>query len=111
ALLGSIGTAVYRARVGDAIPAGIPDEVARATLDTLGAATAATEPLGDAGAALLEAARQAFTSGLRVTAAVSAVIAVAVALPAAHLLRRVRPLSEAGQEQAGDTPAGLTESR
>jgi MFS transporter, DHA2 family, multidrug resistance protein len=37
ALLGSIGTAVYRAEVGDALPPGLPDEAAAAARDTLAA--------------------------------------------------------------------------
>ncbi|MDQ3781919.1 MAG: MFS transporter, partial [Actinomycetota bacterium] len=53
AMLGSIGTAVYRAQVGGAILAGVPSEVAEATMDTLGAAAAAVEPLGQTGDVLL----------------------------------------------------------
>jgi DHA2 family multidrug resistance protein-like MFS transporter len=41
ALLGTIGTAVYRAQVADAVPAGVPHETADAARDTLGGAVAA----------------------------------------------------------------------
>ncbi|WP_067471719.1 hypothetical protein [Actinomadura hibisca] len=43
-----------------------------------------------AGAELLEAARSAFVSGLNVTAAVSAVLALAMAAVAVAVLRQVR---------------------
>jgi DHA2 family multidrug resistance protein-like MFS transporter len=44
-------------------------------------------------AAVLDTARQAFTQGLRVTAAISAAVAIGLAVIAASLLRRVGPSS------------------
>jgi MFS transporter, DHA2 family, multidrug resistance protein len=41
AILGTLGTAVYRSQVDDRIPAGVPPEQADATRETLGAAEAA----------------------------------------------------------------------
>jgi MFS transporter, DHA2 family, multidrug resistance protein len=92
AVLGSVGTAVYRGQMTDAIPAGTPPPAAEAARDTLGGAVAAAGDLpAQVGAALLDAARQAFTQGLQVTAAVSAALAVAVAVLTAALLRGARP--------------------
>jgi DHA2 family multidrug resistance protein-like MFS transporter len=42
AILGSIGTAVYRSEVAEAVPADVPTEAAEAARDTLGGAVAAT---------------------------------------------------------------------
>jgi DHA2 family multidrug resistance protein-like MFS transporter len=87
AILGTIGTAVYRGQVADAVPAGVPSEAAG---DTLGGAVAASarlpQPLG---AELLEAGREAFTQGLQLAGAISAAVAIAAAVLAATLLRRV----------------------
>jgi hypothetical protein len=58
ALLGTIGTAVYR--VTDAVPAGVPHEAADAARDTLGGAVAAGGGLpGEIGGAVVHAAREA----------------------------------------------------
>ena len=45
AILGSIGTAVYRGQVADAFPAGIPPGAAEAARETLGGAVAAAAQL------------------------------------------------------------------
>jgi len=95
AILGVIGTAAYRGRVADAVPAAVPPHLARAARDTLGGAVAAAGQLPDQlGSALLAAARQAFVLGLHLAFAVSAVFALAVALLAAVLLRHLRPSPE-----------------
>lgn len=92
AILGSLGTAIYRSALGDRLPGDLPQDAARAALDTLGGATAAAARLpAEVGEAVLTAAQAAFTTGLRVTAAVSAVIAIVVAVPAYLSLRRVAP--------------------
>ena len=112
AILGSIGAAVYRRQVSDALPAGVPPEAAAATRDTLGGALAAAEQLPpQLGAALLETAREAFTQGVQLAAGISAVVAVGGAILAALLLRRVGggPASDGGQQateaDAHDEPA------
>ncbi|HJU51476.1 MAG TPA: MFS transporter [Acidimicrobiia bacterium] len=90
ALLGSIGIAVYRSGVSRALPTSVQPEVAETALDTLGGAVEVAGQLGrEGGEALLEAARRAFTDGLRLTAAISAVLAFGVAIVSATLLRRV----------------------
>jgi MFS transporter, DHA2 family, multidrug resistance protein len=90
AILGTIGTALYRGQISEGIPPGVPPDAADAARETLGGAVAAAEQLPDPLAAeLLEAAREAFTLGLQVAALTSAVIAAATAVVAAVLLRRV----------------------
>jgi DHA2 family multidrug resistance protein-like MFS transporter len=90
AILGTIGTALYRGQVADGIPAGVAPDAADAARDTLGGAVTAAEQLPDALAGeLLDVARDAFTLGLQVAALTSAVIAAATAVVAAILLRRV----------------------
>jgi DHA2 family multidrug resistance protein-like MFS transporter len=101
AILGTIGTALYRDQVADGIPAGVPPDAADAARDTLGGAVAAAEQLPDPLAGeLLDAAREAFTLGLQVAALASAVIAAATAVVAAILLRRVGAESHREDEPA-----------
>jgi DHA2 family multidrug resistance protein-like MFS transporter len=91
AVLGTLGTAVYRMQIDDDIPAGVPQESAEKARDTLGGALAESRELPSAvGADLLEAARGAFTQGLQVVAFVSAVLAALGAIGIAVFLRKVR---------------------
>jgi MFS transporter, DHA2 family, multidrug resistance protein len=95
ALLGTLGTAVYRMQVDDGIPAGVPAAEADAARDTIGGAVAASEQLPDPVAVrLLDAAREAFTQGLQAAALASAVIAAASAVVAGVGLRHLRARSE-----------------
>jgi DHA2 family multidrug resistance protein-like MFS transporter len=97
AVLGVIGTAVYRGQVVEAVPAGVPAAAAAAARDTLGGAVAAAGQLpGQRGALLLDAARQAFTQGLHLAFGVSAAAAVAVAALTVVLLRATRPARAGG---------------
>ncbi|MCO6004380.1 MFS transporter [Actinoallomurus purpureus] len=86
AILGSIGTAVYHHQMADVQVAGIPAETLRAARDTLG--SAAHVP-GQAGQALLETARTAFTHGLNITGLAGAMVLVPAALIAFAVLRNV----------------------
>jgi DHA2 family multidrug resistance protein-like MFS transporter len=84
AVLGSIGTAVYRSQVPDALP--------KTGRDTLGGAVQAAIQMPErVGAPLLDAARTAFTHGLQVMAGVCVVIVLASAVLTALLLRRTDP--------------------
>jgi DHA2 family multidrug resistance protein-like MFS transporter len=97
AILGVIGTAVYRGQVTDAIPSG----AAAASRDTLGGAVAAAGQLPDElGAALLSAARDAFSHGLHVVAAISAGVAIGSAVVAAVTLRG-EPSSDLAETEPG----------
>jgi DHA2 family multidrug resistance protein-like MFS transporter len=78
AVLGSIGTAVYRDQVATSVPARIPPE----------------------------AAREAFVHGLQVTAIISAVIAMSLAILVTVLLRHVRTGSESETQPGLDQRIG-----
>jgi MFS transporter, DHA2 family, multidrug resistance protein len=113
AVLGSIGTAVYRSHVGDAFRAGVPPDAAEAARDTLGGAASAAEGLPDRlGAGLLDAAREAFTQGLHLTAVTSAALVLGMAVLIFVLLRDVRadPGSEGQPDPSLDraVPASMT---
>jgi MFS transporter, DHA2 family, multidrug resistance protein len=83
AVLGSIGTAVYRADMSDA-------GVSGAAADTLaGAAAAAATLPGEAGAQLLAAAQDAYTTQLHVVAIVAAVALTGIAVLLATTLRHL----------------------
>src|SRR6266404_7123222 len=94
AILGSIGTAIYRRAMAGSVVDGIPPESAAAARDTLGGAVAAAEQLPGPGAALLDTARKAFAEGLQVTAMTSAVVVLGMAILVLVLLRHVRSGSE-----------------
>jgi DHA2 family multidrug resistance protein-like MFS transporter len=99
AMIGSVGTAVYRSQMSDAIPRHVSPALAEAARDTLGGAAAVAAQLGHpAGTEILDAARTAFSQGLQVAAATCTAIAIAVAILSAVLLRHVRPSAEAGDQ-------------
>jgi MFS transporter, DHA2 family, multidrug resistance protein len=100
AILGSIGLAVYRAQLADALPAGVSSQDAAAAEDTLGGAVGVAAQLPtEIGTALLASARDAFTTGLQVTAALSAAVATGLAVLATLMLRDVRSASQAAPEE------------
>jgi MFS transporter, DHA2 family, multidrug resistance protein len=77
---------------------GLTPETGRAVRDTLSGAVAAGEGLPDQlGVQLVDAARDAFVYGFEVTAAVSAIVAIALALVAGVVLRNVRRDREPGE--------------
>jgi DHA2 family multidrug resistance protein-like MFS transporter len=83
AVLGSVGTAVYRGSLaGAAALAEAPAAARRAALDTLGGAAAAAAQLPSQAVAmrLLAAARAAFSQGMRVTLALCAALSLAAAI-------------------------------
>ncbi|HEX7595869.1 MAG TPA: MFS transporter [Gemmatimonadaceae bacterium] len=89
AILGSIGTAVYRARMAAAMPNGVPSDVREIARGTLGGATAVAERLpGQLGAALLGTARDAFSQAFVMTAVVNALLMLVTAVAATLMLRR-----------------------
>ncbi|WP_330177304.1 MFS transporter [Streptomyces sp. NBC_01498] len=98
AILGSVGTAVYRAEVSDTLPAGLPDDAASRVQDTIGSAVYEADRLpGELGTAVLDAARVAFTDGLFYVSVICTVITLLTVVMVAVLLRRV---------PAGDGPDG-----
>jgi DHA2 family multidrug resistance protein-like MFS transporter len=90
AVLGVIGTALYRGEVADTVPAGIPSEAAEAARDSLGGAVGAGAELPEAFASeLVDAAGDAFTQALQLAATLSAAVLIAAAVLAWGLLRRM----------------------
>ncbi len=104
AVLATLGIAVYRDRLAGSIPSDLSPDQADDASSTLGGALAASESLPPSVAeTLLDAAREAFTAGLQVTALVSAVIAAGAAVLAAILLRGV----SMGEARAGADGAAV----
>ena len=101
AVLGSIGTAVYRSELADVVPTALPPRAAEAARDTLGGAlTVAKQLPGPEGGALVDAAHAAFTQGVRLTAAIGCVLMIAVAVFAARMLRRLPAAASDGKGQS-----------
>ncbi len=95
AILGSIGTAIYRTELARTMPAGIPPEVQEAARDTLGAAVGVAGQLpGDLGSLLLAAARESFMQGLHLTVFISIAVAAAAAVLVFVKLRNLKGGSE-----------------
>jgi DHA2 family multidrug resistance protein-like MFS transporter len=89
-ILGSIGVALYRGDIATALPAGVPAEAALVARDTLGGAVGVAANLpGVLGSELLQVSRDAFVHGMQVAASISAVVAIAVAVLALAMLRKV----------------------
>jgi DHA2 family multidrug resistance protein-like MFS transporter len=90
AIFGSIGVAVYRGLMPDAIPLGLSADAGAAAAGTLGGAVEVAGSLSaDAGQALLETARSAFVRGMRLCAWISAAGSVGLSIFALATLRRV----------------------
>lgn len=87
-ILGSIGLAIYRSDLTDALPRNLPG--GDAARETLGEAVQVASTLpGTMGEAVLSAARAAFIHGVHITAGVAAVGAILVAVLAVVRLRHV----------------------
>jgi DHA2 family multidrug resistance protein-like MFS transporter len=109
AVLGSIGVAVYRSDVIDAVPAEVPAAAADAARDTLGGAVAVAGQLPEQlGGALVDAAHVAFTNGFHLTAAIGAVISLAIAAMATRILRNARPGGGVEEDTATEAETPVT---
>jgi MFS transporter, DHA2 family, multidrug resistance protein len=87
AMLGTVGTAVYRDRTADAFPTEVPAEQAATASDTLAGASEVADRLPQLLAAdVLGPAREAFTQALQVAATMSGVLVVAAAIIVARLM-------------------------
>ncbi|HXG71584.1 MAG TPA: MFS transporter [Gemmatimonadaceae bacterium] len=96
AIIGSIGTAVYRRDVGRTLPKGISPEGEDAARDTLGSAMEVAARLPEQLAAnLAGVARAAFTHALQTVAVAGIVLVVALAIMVAVALRHVEPRARA----------------
>ena len=87
AILGSVGAAVYRGELADAVPHGVAPGAASAARDTLGGAVASADQLP---ASLLDAANHAFAHGLQLAAVITAALLAASAVATVVLLREPR---------------------
>jgi MFS transporter, DHA2 family, multidrug resistance protein len=112
AILGAIGTAVYRGQIDDSVPPGVPADAAEAARDTLGGAVAAGDELpGQLAPELVDAAREAFTQALQVAATLNAAVAIGAAILAVALLQRVRTGSELAEERGLEPDQALAGGR
>ena len=103
AIFGSIGTAVYRMAMWDAIPGALAPEAREAARSTLGGAVAVANQLpGQLGAELLGTAREAFAQAFEITAAISAAVSLVTAVGVIILLRRVQAGAQLHEEPASD---------
>jgi DHA2 family multidrug resistance protein-like MFS transporter len=89
AVLGSLGTAVYRTEMADSMPAGIPIHTAESSRESLGSALAVSDSLSSPLAtALLDIAQDAFLRGLHLTAIIGATAFIGVAFLVKTILGR-----------------------
>jgi DHA2 family multidrug resistance protein-like MFS transporter len=88
AILGSVGTAVYRSVIAQLAPQGIPHEALETARNTVGGALEVARRLsGQQGDQLLGASREAFTQAFELTALVCAGLTLTAAIATAFLLR------------------------
>ncbi|MEU5885091.1 MFS transporter [Spirillospora sp. NPDC047279] len=100
ATLGTLGTVVYREQLGE--PAGVPADALEAANESITTAVVAAGQLpGEAGAALLDAARDAFTGGMATVAGLGTVVFVLMAVLAATTLRGIPATGDAPAEAPG----------
>jgi DHA2 family multidrug resistance protein-like MFS transporter len=105
AIFGSIGTAIYRLAMSDAVPGELPAEALEAARSTLGGAVSVAGELpGQLGAQLLGSARAAFTRAFELTAAICALVSLLTAAVVVGLLRGVG----AGAQLHGKSTSGPT---
>jgi DHA2 family multidrug resistance protein-like MFS transporter len=89
AVFGSLGIAVYRSLMAGEVPSGVPVAATQAAMDTLGGALAIAGQLPEQlGAALVDAARSAFIQGLQLSAGISTVGTIGLAILVVVLLRK-----------------------
>ncbi|MEV8372629.1 MFS transporter [Kribbella sp. NPDC056861] len=99
AILGSLGTAVYRQQLDSNLPAGLPSAAADAARESVNAATVVAAGLpAELGRQVADAAREAFTYGLQTVSVVGAAIFLACAVISVISLRE-RPAPLPSQEK------------
>ena len=87
AILGSIGTAIYRTKMNAGIPQQVSQTLGNEATETLGGAvTVATKLPRDISYQLLSTANEAFVSGMQLNALIGAVIAAALVILAGKYL-------------------------
>ena len=102
AILGSIGTAVYRNRMAASMPSGLPPEAAEAARATLGGAIAVAEQLPErVGAALIVPAHAAFVQAFQLVAIVCAGVVLVLAVLVMMRMRSATDKAPTGGEASG----------
>lgn len=91
AVLGSIATAIYRARMIGAVPPALPSETAEAARATLGGAVMAANQAPGQAEPMLSLARDAFTQGMQINAGLATAGLLATAVLALLFLKEPRP--------------------
>ncbi|WP_073920766.1 MFS transporter [Streptomyces sp. CB00455] len=113
AIVGTVGTAVYRDQISENLPAGLPsaaaDTVREGLASALTEAAAISGPVGDS---LASAAREAFVSGVNAVGATAMVLMALVAVTVLALLRQVPAFGAAqgGGEGPASAPADQQEA-
>ncbi|MFG2698239.1 MFS transporter [Kitasatospora sp. NPDC051984] len=104
AILGSVGTAVYRTQVADGLASdGLSPESESAIRDTIGSAVAEVSRLPqEVGAQALSTAREAFTHALQYVSTICLVLTALAVLMAPLLLRSVPPGTGAGSADSDE---------
>ena len=102
AALGGAGLWVYRHRLAEDLPGGVPASTLASARDSLAAAVASGDDV------VVDAARNAFTAGLHAVAAASSLIVLGLAVLIAVTLRRLpSPAAPHGPDEAVETtPVG-----
>jgi DHA2 family multidrug resistance protein-like MFS transporter len=110
AVLGSIGTAIYRADVAGGVPTGISAHAMDAIRDTLGAALEVTRDLPTpVGETVLDVAKAAFVNALHLTSITAAAIAMVAAVVVGVVLRSA-PGRDAKPKGSGALAAQASEA-
>jgi DHA2 family multidrug resistance protein-like MFS transporter len=105
ALLGTVATVVYRAKISGAVLLGVPAAAVTAAHENVANAAAAAASLPDqVGQSLLTAARVAYNSGMHVVAWITAVLLAAVAVTIMVKLRHEPPLGASVGGHGGAVP-------
>jgi MFS transporter, DHA2 family, multidrug resistance protein len=89
AVLGSAATAIYRGQMSDAVPADVPAATAAAAHESAASATTVADALPEQ---VVDAAREAFTSGMHVVSAIAAAFVAGAAVLIMIKLRHVPPV-------------------
>jgi len=95
AVLGSIGTAVFRGKMESSIPEGLAPEAAEAAQSSIGTAVAIAKDLPEqVGSIILSSAKEAFTNSVQLTSIICASICIILAATVIYMLRNMKKGNE-----------------
>jgi DHA2 family multidrug resistance protein-like MFS transporter len=108
AIMGSIGATVYVSRLAASAPADLPSEVAATAQENIANAVAVAAGLPEQlGSSLLVAARNSFTDGMNVFAAISVAILIVAAIFIIAKLKHVPPTGQEADAPAADSASEI----